>query len=87
MAIHLGVQWLGQRDPYKEIEAQGRADAARMAAEDKIAREREAASAGAAPIDINSLSQQQVMLLLERIRAAKAARAGAAKDVTPAVSG
>jgi hypothetical protein len=85
MAIFLGTQWLGQRDPYKELEAAGRADAERLAAQHAIDKENASSRAGA--IDVKSLDTKQLVLLLERIRLSRAAIADRARDVTPGSAG
>lgn len=81
MAIFLGQQWLGQRDFYKEIEAQGKADAERMRAQHEI--EQANSQSRGVPIDIRSLDTKQLGYLLERVRAARAGLADRARDVTP----
>lgn len=85
MAIFLGQQWLGQRDPYKEIEAQGRADAERLAAQAAI--DKENAAHKAVPIDIKSLDTKQLGYLIQRIQQHRLLLADRARDVTPGAPG
>lgn len=75
MAIYLGEQWAGQRDPYKMRELDQREKALELRERDVAAREklvelRAPADLGSGlPIDINSLSLAQLMQLRDRIMA------------------
>lgn len=86
MAIYLGEQIAGQRDPYKmkELEQRERALELRerdVAAKERLLEMRQPADLGSGlPIDIKSLSLPQLMQLADRLRAALSAGQGLTID-------